>query len=198
MPWVSGNYYLPLQDTINNGLLAADYFLSHGWSRTATAAVLGNMQSESGINPGIWENLTPYYIPDYGRASGYGLTQWTPYTKYSEWAGEGWEDNGPKECERINYEADNNLQWGPNGVLGLNPPITFRAFKSSNLPVDALAEYFLYFYENPADPTGQRPLRVAQAQEWLARLGGGGWTGNIPIWLLFKIRERGGRIGWTL
>ena len=191
MPWVSGNYYLSLDDTINNGNLAASEFRRRGWSVNAIAAVLGNMQSESGINPGIWEMLTPEYIPEYGRESGYGLTQWTPYTKYSDWAGTGWENNGPKECERVDFEAENGLQWGYNTILGLNPPISFKEFKTSRLPVDSLAEYFLYFYENPADPVGQRAIRQQQALEWYKRLGGGGGGGltTIPIWLLFKIRR---------
>ena len=34
------------------------------------AAICGNFFQESGVNPGIWENLTP-------GAPGYGLGQWT-------------------------------------------------------------------------------------------------------------------------
>lgn len=43
--------------------------------------MLGNMETESTINPGIWQSLNS------GNASGgFGLTQWTPATKYINWA----------------------------------------------------------------------------------------------------------------
>ena len=68
----------------NNAVLLWSYFKAQGWTLNAVAAMLGNMQSESTINPGIWEGLDPF-------VGGYGLVQWTPYTKYSDWAGSGWE-----------------------------------------------------------------------------------------------------------
>ena len=40
------------------------------------------MQSESSINPGRWESDRVGGNPD---AHGYGLVQWTPYTKYTNW-----------------------------------------------------------------------------------------------------------------
>ena len=79
-----------LEEMQNNAVLIWNYFKSQGWTLNSVAAMLGNMQSESTINPGIWENLDPII------SNGYGLVQWTPSTKYSEWAGDGWEDNGLK------------------------------------------------------------------------------------------------------
>ena len=76
--WIAGNRYLNTAEMQNNARVFRGRGLSIGWSSNAIFAMLGNIQAESGINPGIWENLTPY-------AGGYGLTQWTPYTKYSEW-----------------------------------------------------------------------------------------------------------------
>ena len=53
----------------NNAVLLWSYFKAQGWTLNAVAAMLGNMQSESTINPGIWEGLDPF-------VGGYGLVQW--------------------------------------------------------------------------------------------------------------------------
>lgn len=183
MAWYSGNYYLSQSEMENNAQLVADYARSNGWTKIACAAILGNMQAESGINPGIWENLTPY-------GGGYGLVQWTPYTKYSDWAtGEGytWQDNGDAEMERISYEAANNLQWFRNAELGIDPPITFEQFLKAGLyDLENSTNFWLWFYEHPADPgpTTQQ-TRYSYAQAWYNYID---WK-EIPTWLLFKFND---------
>ena len=115
MGWHSGNYYLTTAEMQDNAREIALYAHAHGWRKIACAAILGNMQAESGVNPGIWEMLQQFQ-------GGYGLVQWTPYIKYSDWAIDNgyinWEDNGPAELARISYEADNNIQWFDNAELG--------------------------------------------------------------------------------
>ena len=78
--WITGNRFLSLAEMQINAELFQGWALAAGWSVHAICAMLGNIQSESTINPGIWESLSPY-------SGGYGLVQWTPYTKYSNWAG---------------------------------------------------------------------------------------------------------------
>lgn len=143
--------------------------------------MFGNMQTESTLNPGIWENLDPF-------VGGYGLVQWTPYTNYSEWAGTNWQDNGQKEMERIQYELENNLQWISTSTY----PMTFREFSQSQLSPAYLAQAFLFNYERPT--VKPQPDRSKQAEYWYEYI-----TGQeppipplteIPIWLLFKIKER--------
>lgn len=180
--WISDNRYLSTAEMQNNAEMVFQYGTAHGWSLNAIAAMCGNMQSESGINPGIWEGLTPY-------SGGYGLVQWTPYTKYSDWAtqqGYTWQDNGDAEMERISYEAANGLQWFRNEELGMDPPITFQQFLTSTLPPETLADYWCWFYEHPANPN--QPARATQARAWYDYLGGLG--GTVPVWLLFKFVER--------
>lgn len=182
--WIARNGYLSETEMSNN---AKAFYSIAGkeWTLNAVAAVCGNMESESGINPGIWENLQPY-------VGGYGLTQWTPYTKYSEWAGAGWENNGDKETERIMYEAATNQQWFYNSELDLAPPISFTQFTMSTLDVETLAFYFLAFYEHPADPNATRNDREQQARKWYNILLNEPIPpkhGKLPIWLLFKLKE---------
>ena len=112
------------------------------------SAGLGNMQRESNINPGLWESL------DYGNTSGgFGLTQWTPATKYLNWAqergypcGNDYSDktsymNG--QLQRILWEVENNEQW----IATPSFNFSFSAFTKSTQSPEYLAEAFLKNYE---------------------------------------------------
>lgn len=164
MTWIGGNRYLSQSEMENNATIIWNYLGSKGWTLNAVSAILGNMQSESTINPNIWESLTV----DYSR--GYGLVQWTPATKYIDWAGSDWE-NGDRELDRIIYESDNALQWfsNPNAPI-IDPPISFKEFTTSNEEVGILANYFLWYYEHPAVTI--QPNRSEQAIAWFNFLGG--------------------------
>lgn len=185
--WITGNRYLNQAEMEHNALIIRDYLIgTHGWSINAVSAVLGNMQHESSINPGIWENLSPYVYD--GRSSGYGLVQWTPYTKYSEWAGSNWLNNGDKELDRITYEAQQGIQWFYNSQVHMNPPISFSEFIHSELDIDTLSDYWLYFYEHPADPIASREQRRRNTRNWYEFLEGHPYSG-IPIYLLWRGRK---------
>ena len=194
MPFISGNYYLNISQMQNNAELIWAYGYSVGWTKEATAAILGNMQAESSINPGIWESLNPY-------SGGYGLVQWTPYTKYSQWAtaqGYAWQDNGAAELLRISYEAANNIQWFYNAEIGMSPPISFSEFLESTLDISTLSDYWLYFYEHPRDPVATRQARRDNAAYWYNYLDDEPPEPpeppepgtQIPIWLLFKFKRK--------
>lgn len=137
MPWITGNRILTIDEQKQNAFEIWAYFKNEGWSLNAVSGMLGNMQRESWINPGVWQGLTPY-------SGGYGLVQWTPYTKYSEWAGSNWENNGFKQCERIQYELENGLQWT---IEDSNYNITFLQFSTSTASPEWLASAFLKNYE---------------------------------------------------
>lgn len=159
-----------------------------GWTLNSVAAMLGNMQVESSINPGRWENDSVGGDPT---AHGYGLVQWTPYTNYTDWAvSSGYSDPSIMDANiaRINYELANNIQWIPTSVY----PMTFAQFKESTDSPDLLARIFLTNYERPADPN--QPIRGEYALQWYEYLGG------LPIrkekkkfpWVLYanKLRQK--------
>ena len=175
MPFIYGNRYLTHSEMENNARIVYSFFTGKGWTINAIAAMLGNMQSESSINPGIWEGLKPFQ-------GGYGLVQWTPYTKYSEWAGTGWENNGSKQMQRIIFELETGIQYYPTSKY----PETFREFTQSEKPVQYLAYAWMYNYERPDNL--DQPQRATQAAEWLEFLGGVP-VSEIPIWLLFKFKR---------
>lgn len=182
MAWITGNRYLNMAEMQNNADLIAEYFTGKGWTIQAICGMLGNMQTESTLNPGIWQNLTP-------GTGGYGLVQWTPYTKYSNWAGAGWENNGPKECERIQWELENGEQWIATSMY----PMSFREFSQSYSPPDILADAFLRNYERPAEIP--QPSRGTQALAWFEYFGGKPPVikGQLPIYIYFKLSEEGRR-----
>lgn len=179
MAWISGNRYLSLSEMQNNVDIIHLYFKTQGWTDNAIAGMLGNMQSESSINPGIWENL------DAEAKGGYGLVQWTPYTNYADWAGDGWEDNGAKEMQRIIYELQNGLQW----ISTTKYPMSFVDFSTSTLTPSYLAQAWLYNYERPGSL--DQPQRSTQADYWYEYITGQAPTTGLPPWLLFKMTRRG-------
>ena len=116
MAWITGNRVLTESEMEHNAIEVWNSFKVWDWTLNAVAGMLGNMQAESTINPGRWENGVPY-------GGGYGLVQWTPYTNYSNWAGEGWENNGTKQVSRIIYEWEGNYQqWIATGRY----PLSFK------------------------------------------------------------------------
>lgn len=184
MAWIFGNRYLSISEMQNNADIIHAFFRAREWTDEAIAAMLANMQSESTINPGIWEGLKE---PPAGVTNvGYGLVQWTPYTKYSEWAGEGWQNNGNVQCVRIIYELANKLQW----IATSTYPMSFEQFTLSDAAPEYLAYVWMYNYERPADLN--QPLRKKRARYWYNYIKGHSPGTIIPIWLLFKI-AKGGR-----
>ena len=164
MAWAGGNRYLSQAEMENNATLIWGYFKSCGWSLNSVAAMLGNMQTESTINPDIWESLTV------NTAKGFGLVQWTPATKLISWAGSTYQQ-GNRQCDRILYESVNGIQWfrNPNAPI-IEPALTFAEFTQSTLPVGELANYFLWYYEHPAETI--QPNRATQAEQWYEYLSG--------------------------
>lgn len=195
---ISGNRYLTLSEMQVNAKYIWWYLKNRGWSLNAVCGMLGNMQRESTINPGIWQNL------DEGNTSlGYGLVQWTPTTNYLNWC----ESNGltPSEMDsnlkRIIYELNNGLQYYSTDEY----PESFKEFSVSTKSVEYLVTAFLKNYER----AGVEALdeRIENGNYWYNYLinidfGGSGGSGDttehVPIYfkrksgykfILFKRRE---------
>lgn len=161
----SENRFLTMEEmTVNAQYILTD-LLSKGWTKNAICGMLGNMQTESTINPGIWQNL------DEGNMNmGFGLVQWTPASKYTNWAdssGYQWGDI-EGQLARLQYEIDNNIQW----IATSQYPMSFAEFKVSTQSPEYLADVFITNYERPADPN--QPIRGTQARHWYDTLDGEG------------------------
>lgn len=155
----------------DNAQYILDYLVLRGWSKNAVCGMLGNMQTESTINPGVWEGLD-----NTNPSNGFGLVQWTPSTNLTNWVdlnGYSWGDIDG-QIERILYEVANGLQW----IATTDYPLSFVAFTISTDTPENLAYAFLYDYERPASLS--QPSRQTQARYWYDNLtsSGGGGSGN--------------------
>ena len=178
--WYYINQYQGLSDDekAHNANLAMSFLRQRGFTIYAAAGIVGNMWAESGLSPGQWQNNTPY-------SGGYGLVQWTPYTLYSNWAGQDWENNGPKQMARLQYERENGLefypstqfpQWRWSSYVTMEPVEGMTDLETVNLA----AEVFTYNYLRPADPSATMANRKYHAR-WVYENAPGRL---MPDWLL--------------
>lgn len=185
---ITGNRFLSKAEMENNARYIWNYLGQNGWTMNAVAGMLGNMQTESTINPGIWESL------DSGNTSGgFGLVQWTPATKLITWANSMRLDyqDIDTQLERIEYELANGLQYYPTASY----PETFKQFKESTKDPYYLGMAFLANYERPA--VSNQPKRGQQAQAWyefLSALPAPGQTKpkkrGLPLMMMYLATKR--------
>lgn len=154
---ISKNAYLGRTSKEINAAIITNYLRSFGWTDEAIAATLGNMETESTINPGIWENLQQGDV-----THGFGLVQWTPATKLINWCNE----NGrtytsmQAQLDRILWELATGEQWIPTSKY----PMSFENYTTSTETPEYLAQVFLYNYERPA--VTPQTARSIQARNW--------------------------------
>ena len=166
--FITGNRYLTADEQKVNARYICDYLSARGWTLNAIAGLLGNMQTESTINPGIWQSLN-----EGNTSGGYGLVQWTPATKYLNWCVQkGIEaSHMDSALERLEYELENGLQYYKTSAY----PISFRQFKTSTKSPEYLGQAFMRNYERPANQS--TTARGQQALAWYEYLTGAAWEG---------------------
>ena len=155
--WIYGNRYLNSNEMKNNASLIYKYLSGKGWSTNAIAGLLGNMESESTINPGIWQSL------NYGNTSGgFGLVQWTPSTNYTNWAtSNGYDINdGYGQLFWIHNLTTSTGQWIKTDAY----PISFLEFRTSSESPEYLASAFLKNFERAGVEVEAE--RRTQARSW--------------------------------
>lgn len=157
MAWIKGNRYLSESEMQNNSLLIKAYLVSKGWSLNAIAGMLGNMESESTINPGIWQSLN-----EGNMSGGFGLVQWTPATNFTTWAtSNGYAiDDGEAQLKWIDEYTTSFGQW----IATESYPITFEDFKTSSETPEYLASAFLKNFERAGVEVEEE--RRSQASKW--------------------------------
>lgn len=180
MSW-HDNYRVWLTETqsLANAQKVVDHFYGNtDWSRESICALVGNMRHESSINPDMYE-----YGYLWSADRGYGLVQWTPRSKYWNWAvarGKPPRD-GDSQLDRIDYEVANNIQWIPRADYGRMTFAQFRA-NTGDWSIDYLTEAFTWGYERPNAQAGwnSMPDRKAFARlayrelDWSGTGDGGG------------------------
>lgn len=181
MAWISSyQKWLSETESLQNAQMVANHFAGTDWTKNAISAMLGNMRHESSINPDMYE-----YGYDWGSNRGYGLVQWTPRSKYWDWAtSKGLSPrNGDSQLARIDYEVDQNIQW----IATSNYPLSFADFRKSTQSVEYLTQAFTWCYERPNASAGQTsmPERIAFANRAFNELDwtgtGGGNSGGLQL-----------------
>lgn len=170
MATYSSNSYLSQSEMEVNARYIYTYFKGQGWTINAISGMLGNMQVESTINPGIWQSL------DYGNTSGgLGLVQWTPATNIINWC----ESRGldytamDSQLQKIMYELENGGQWYATESYNFS----FNAFTVSTREPSYLASAFLYNYERAG--VLRETERREYAEAWYTYLSGLGFTPRL-------------------
>jgi hypothetical protein len=156
---------LTLAEMTVNANYILTYLMERGWTKNAVCGLLGNIQTESSMNPARWQSDQ---VGD--TSGGFGITQWTPATKYLDWASANGYVTTSMEgnLERIIYEVANNLQW----FGGVSGTLSFQEWTQSLDTPYNLAMDFIATYEHPANP--DQPQRGNQAQYWYDNLTGSG------------------------
>lgn len=184
MAWITGyQRWLSEEESLNNAQMVVNHFAGTEWTKESLSAMCGNMRHESSLNPDMYE-----YGYSWEADRGYGLVQWTPRSKYWNWAVA---NNlppaeGDSQLARIDYEIENNIQWIPRSDYG---NMTFQQFRtnSGNWSVHYLTEAFTWGYERPNRTAGQNSMssRKAFASRCFNELdfsgtNGGGSGGSQP------------------
>ena len=159
---ISANRALTLEELQNNATYIYWYLGNRGWTLNAIAGMLGNFETESYINPGLWQN----FAVDVGPA--FGLAQWDPFTKYTNWCADQGLDPADMDSalQRIEWELENGEQYYATSGY----PETFAEFKVSTKDPYYLGMAFLLNYERPANQN--QPERGEQAEYWYTYLSG--------------------------
>lgn len=174
MDWISKTGLLTSSEMENNAKLFGDAFTGLGYHINTIAALVGNAQAESTINPGLNEV----------GGGGYGLFQWTPKSDLIEACsqlGISPYTDGPIQCQCLDGELFIlRNQWytssafirpyyrsgATNDMIGITP----EQFKRNSMGwnPDKLAILFMAAYERPSyDPaTNHAELRKANANYW--------------------------------
>ena len=157
MAWTISNNYLTESQMQGNALEVYNFFSARGWTLNAIAGMLGNMERESNINPGLWQSL------NYGNYSGgYGLVQWTPATNYTDWASaNGYSITDPQgQMIWIDTVTVSSGQWIATSEYNLS----FDAFKTSTQSPEWLASAFLKNFERAGVEAEDE--RRSDARKW--------------------------------
>ena len=157
MAWTISNNYLTESHMQGNALEVYNFFSARGWTLNAIAGMLGNMERESNINPGLWQSL------NYGNYSGgYGLVQWTPATNYTDWASaNGYSITDPQgQMIWIDTVTVSSGQWIATSEYNLS----FDAFKTSTQSPEWLASAFLKNFERAGVEAEDE--RRSDARKW--------------------------------
>lgn len=158
--------YLTQSEMEKNATEFYSYFNSKGFTIESVAGMLGNLQQESNINPGMKQTASA--------RSGWGLIQWTPSSNLTDYAnaqGSDWA-TGEIQTQLMWDEIINGYggQWLPKPALGYS----YTGDEFSKL-TDVSEACKAYLYERERAGVEALNKRLTYASNWYEYL-----TGVIP------------------
>ena len=209
MPWHNKNtcaYGRESAEALDNARMGYSILAARGFTLEAFCAVWGNVEHESGYNPWRWQGDSVLPVGDprigYQNAHAYGLVQWDPASKYID-GGASYSGYGPNYSDRqgssnegtaqlnfLDATAVSSGQYFPNP--NYNYQISYANFKAATLNQYSMEWLTRAWFHNYERGTWSNS-RVTAAQYWYDALSGeppAPQPGKIPIWLLFKLKER--------
>lgn len=160
---ISSNRWLSASEQTINAKYIWEKLKAFGWSEQAIAGVLGNMQVESTINPGIWEGLNPN-----NTSRGFGMVQYTPGSMVLNRAAEVNVPPGDMDFQLNLLNTDYFKHW----IMTSTYSLSYASFKTSTQSPEWLAQAFLRNFERPANQN--QPARSTHARRWYDQLRGSG------------------------
>lgn len=198
-------YDINSNEARENALLFYSITGANGWTAEATAATLGNMQHESGMNPWRWQSDS---VSMTSSVKGYGLAQFTPAYGYIGGYGVGLPGYGPNmstseitsgatpldgQAQSICIARDTAgkyfiRKWAPTQFK-----LSWEQYKQ-NVDLYNGVGAWLYNYESPVSPGSKITERYNSAQVYYRIITGEDPPppppmpgGTIPVWLMKKI-----------
>lgn len=161
LEWIHGNRYLTNEEMKNNAYVFYSTLFFKDFTLNAIAGMLGNIEIESNINPGLWQSLK-----EGNYNGGYGLVQWTPATNYTDWANAHGYDisDGYYQCVWLDEETEKSGQW----IATTAYPMSWGEFRKSTKEPDYLAMAFLKNFERAS--VEKEEERKKNALKWYAYL----------------------------
>lgn len=176
--WTLGDY--TSQNVLDNAIEAYNALTGAGWTHEASIGCIANLCGEStGINAGQWQGG---FGGMYKNSQGFGMGQWTPWTKVRDYVG------GSSEALMNNPDAQIQMiitqsgQWS----TGLISPTGYSSYYKTNVPYFAtFADYsqgtesvadmttaYMCCWERPANGSSL-PQRKIYANYFDSKIGGG-------------------------
>lgn len=155
--------YLTQSEMENNANEFYAYFNSKGFTIESISGMLGNLQQESNINPGMKQTASA--------SSGWGLIQWTPSSNLTDYAnakGSDWA-TGEIQTQLMWDEIINGYggQWIPKPALGYS----YTGDEFSKL-TDVAEACKAYLYERERAGVEALSKRLTYASNWYKYLTG--------------------------
>ena len=201
MKWIYKDEYMSEDETWNNASIAGSILAGQGYSMNAICGILGNMASESGVQP--WLN-------ERGGGGGYGLVQWTPKQDLLDAVARnnlGDYTKGDVQTKVLAYESGwlgVNYQW--YDIYPHKPQVPFTDYHTwatrTDYSPEQMAYAFMSYYERPDWGSCHLDWRMDWARKFYDRFSVSqfngiyaydtGSFGNSYIYLIDYVRRKNG------